>query len=131
MVEKFDADQGSLDQYEQLLQQVSSMTTLDFLKTILPEHGIHYLAFFQEGHRFPGHRVYTDLETMADAIDNMAGSKSVSVYHACASYQRAAIEVEDGEKTKRKYRVPENWDRAKAFWLDVDCGQVKFDKGDG
>lgn len=107
------------------------MNTLDFLKTILPEHGIHYLALFQEGHRFPGHKVYTDLETMADAIDNMAGSKSVSVYHACASYQRAVIEVEDGEKTKRKYRVPENWDRAKSFWVDIDCGEAKHAKGDG
>jgi hypothetical protein len=107
------------------------MNTLDFLKTILPEHGIHYLALFQEGHRFPGHKVYVDLETMADAIDNMAGSKSVSVYHACASYQKAVIEVEDGEKTKRKYRVPENWDRAKSFWVDIDCGEAKHAKGDG
>lgn len=109
----------------------SSITTLDFLKTILPEHGIHYLALFQEGHRFPGHKVYLDLETMADAIDNMAGSKSLSVYHACASYQRAVIEVEDGEKTKRKYRIPENWDRAKSFWVDIDCGEAKHAKGDG
>ena len=107
------------------------MNTLDFLKTILPEHGIHYLALFQEGHRFPGHKVFVDLETMADAIDNMAGSKSLSVYHACASYQKAVIEVEDGEKTKRKYRVPENWDRAKSFWVDLDCGEAKHAKGDG
>lgn len=107
------------------------MNTLEFLRAILPEHGIHYLALFKEGYKFPAHKVYTDLETMADAIDNMAGSKSLSIYHACATYQRAVIEIEDGEKTKRKYRVPENWDRAKAFWVDVDCGQEKFDKGQG
>lgn len=107
------------------------MNTLDFLKTILPEHGIHYLALFQEGHRFPGHKVYTDLETMADAIDNMAGSKSLSVYHACASYKRAVIEVEEDGKTKKKYRIPENQDRAKSFWVDLDCGQEKFDAGEG
>ena len=108
------------------------MNTLDFLQTILPEHGIHYLALFQEGQRFPGHRVYTDLATMADAIENMAGSRSVSVYHACASYQRAVIEVEDKDgELKRKYRVSENWDRAKAFWVDIDCGEAKHAKGEG
>jgi hypothetical protein len=107
------------------------MNTLEFLQTILPEHGIHYLALFKDGYKFPAHKVYTDLETMADAIDNMAGSKQLSVYHACASYQKAVIEIEDGEKTKRKYRIPENWDRAKAFWVDLDCGEAKHAKGDG
>ena len=107
------------------------MDTLDFLKTILPEHGIHYLALFKEGYKFPAHKVYTDLETMAVAIDKMAKSNQLSVYHACASYEKAVIEIEDGEKVKRKYRIPENWSRAKAFWVDIDCGQEKFDKGDG
>jgi hypothetical protein len=107
------------------------VNTLDFLKAILPEEGIHYLALFKEGYKFPAHKVYADLETMAAAIEGMAGSKQLSVYHACASYQKAVIEIEDGEKTKRKYRIPENWDRAKAFWVDIDCGQEKFDKGDG
>jgi hypothetical protein len=107
------------------------MSTLEFLQAILPEHGIHYLALFKEGYKFPAHKVYTDLETMANAIEGMAGSKSLSVYHACATYQKAVIEIEDGDKTKRKYRIPENWDRAKSFWVDIDCGQEKFDKGDG
>lgn len=107
------------------------MDTLQFLQAILPEQGIHYLAIFKEGHKFPAHKVYTDLETMANAIEGMAGATSLSVYHACASYQKAVIEIEDGEKTKRKYRIPENWDRAKSFWVDLDCGQEKFDKGDG
>lgn len=107
------------------------MNTLEFLKAILPEEGIHYLALFKEGYKFPAHKAYTDLETMAYAIDGMAKSTQVSVYHACATYQKAVIEIEDGEKTKRKYRIPENWDRAKAFWVDIDCGQDKFDKGQG
>lgn len=131
MLEKFDADPWGLDQYEQLLLQVSSLTTLEFLQAILPEHGIHYLALFKDGYKTPAHKVYIDLETMADAIDNMAGSKSLSVYHACATFQKAVIEIEDGGKIKRKYRIPENWSRAKAFWVDIDCGQEKFDKGDG
>lgn len=110
------------------------MDTLKFLKAILPEHGIHYLALFKEGYKFPAHKVYTDLETMADAIEGMAGSKQLSVYHACASYQKAVIELDELDKNgnnKRKYRVPENWDKAKSFWVDVDCGQEKFDKGQG
>lgn len=107
------------------------MDTLDFLRTILPEHGIHYLAIFKEGHRFPGHRAYADLETMADAINNMARSQSLSIYHACATYEKAVIEVEEGDKVKRKYRIPENWSRAKAFWVDIDCGEEKHAKGDG
>ncbi len=107
------------------------MDTLDFLRTILPEHGIHYLALFKEGYKFPAHKVYTDLETMASAIDNMAGSRQLSIYHACASYEKAVIEVEDGDKIKRKYRIPENWSRAKSFWVDIDCGEEKHAKGDG
>jgi hypothetical protein len=108
--------------------------TLEFLKTILPEHGIHYLALFKEGYRFPAHKAYTDLETMAYAIDQMATSQQVSVYHACASYQKAVIELDELDKNgnpKRKYRISENWDRARAFWVDLDCGQDKFDAGQG
>ena len=110
------------------------MNTLQFLKTILPEFGIHYLALFKEGYKFPAHKVYTDLETMALAIEGMADSKQLSVYHACASYQKAVIELDELDikgNPKRKYRIPENWDKAKAFWVDVDCGQEKFDKGQG
>lgn len=110
------------------------MNTLEFLKSILPEFGIHYLALFKEGYKFPAHKVYTDLETMAEAIEGMAGSKQLSVYHACASYQKAVIELDELDvkgNPKRKYRIPENWDKAKSFWVDVDCGQKKFDKGQG
>lgn len=107
------------------------MNTLEFLQAILPAEGIHYLAIFKDGYKFPAHKVYTDLETMAEAVEGMANSVSLSIYHACASYQKAVIEIEDGEKTKRKYRIPENWDRAKAFWVDLDCGEEKFDKGAG
>jgi hypothetical protein len=110
------------------------VNTLEFLKAILPEEGIHYLALFKEGYKFPAHKAYTDLETMAYAIDGMAKSNQVSVYHACATYQKAVIELDELDSKgnpKRKYRIPENWDRAKAFWVDIDCGQDKFDKGDG
>ncbi len=135
MIERFQVPSTtSSDQYERLLEEVTSIRTLDFLKVILPEDGIHYLALFKEGYKFPAHKVYTDLETMAEAIDGMAGSKQLSVYHACASYQKAVIELDELDKNgnnKRKYRIPENWDKAKSFWVDVDCGQEKFDKGQG
>lgn len=109
------------------------MNTLEFLKTILPENGIYYLALFKEGYRFPAHKAYTDLETMAYAVDSMSKSKQLSVYHACASYQKAVIEIDSGdpEKPKRKYRIAENWSRARSFWVDLDCGQEKFDAGQG
>lgn len=108
------------------------MDTLEFLQKILPEHGIHYLALFKEGYKFPAHKVYTDLETMAEAINSMANSNSLSVYHACASYQKAVIEIDgDDGKVKRKYRIQSNWDRAKAFWVDIDCGEAKHAKGEG
>lgn len=110
------------------------MDTLEFLKTILPEHGIHYLALFKEGYRWPIHKPYTDLETMAYAIEQFSRKSELSVYHACASYQKAVIELDELDQNgnpKRKYRIEANWDRARSFWVDIDCGQEKFDKGEG
>jgi len=107
------------------------MNTLDFLRAILPEDGVHYIALFKEGYKFPAHKAYDDLEVMARAIDAMAKSDSLSVYHACASYKTAVIEQTVGDKVKRKYRIPENWHTAKSFWLDIDCGKEKAEKGAG
>ncbi len=108
-------------------------SAVQFLRTILPESGIYFLALFKEGYKVPAHKAYTDLETMAYAIEQMAKSEQLSVYHACASYQKAVIEIEtdDPNKPKRKYRILENWDRARSFWVDLDCGQEKFDAGQG
>jgi len=111
--------------------QARDSETLKFLKIILPKEGIHYLALFKAGHEIPAHKVYYDLETMAYAIDGMASSQQLSVYHACGSYKKDFIANQGGDKVKRKYRIPENWDKAKSFWVDVDCGQDKFDKGQG
>ena len=108
------------------------METIEFLRKILPEHGIHYLTLFKEGFEFPMHRAYTDLESMLTASNKFAENKQLQVYHACASYLKPAIEYvrEDGT-VKKKYRIEENWDRARSFWVDIDCGQAKFDAGDG
>jgi hypothetical protein len=108
------------------------MTTLDFLKLILPEHGIHYIALFKEGNKFPAHLVQVDLEDMADKIAEIAPRSNYQIYHACAAYLKPAVEIDQPDGTiKKKYRIPENWDCARSFWVDLDCGQAKFDKGDG
>ena len=107
------------------------MNTLQFLKTILPEHGTHYLVLFEEGVPYPTHQAYSDLESMAEAIRNTTSAARLSVFHACACYKQPAIYFVDGEKTKQKYRVSENWQYAKSFWVDIDCGPKKFEAGDG
>lgn len=114
------------------------MTALEFLKLILPEHGIHYLALFTKdvnpktNRPFTFHKSYLNLEDMAADIPRWEKDpKFVATYHACVSYLKPYIEVEKGGETRKQYRIPENWDRAKAFWIDLDCGQAKFDAGDG
>lgn len=108
------------------------MTTLDFLKLILPEYGIHYIALFKEGNKFPAHLVQVDLEDMATKIAEIAPRSNYQIYHACAAYLKPAVEIDQPDgSVKKKYRIPENWDSARSFWVDLDCGQAKFDKGDG
>ena len=114
------------------------MNTLQFLQKILPEYGIHYLAIFKDGQHSPAHKAYADLPSMAAAIESYANSTTLSVYHACATYKAAVVETEipDPEnagatKLRRQYRVPDNWDKAKAFWVDLDCGEEKHAEGKG
>ena len=114
------------------------MDALAFLRTILPEYGIHYLTLFTAelnpttNKPFTYHKFYLSLEEMADAIPHWENDpKFTATYHACASYLKPYIEVEKDGKTRKKYRVEDNWDRAKSFWIDIDCGQKKFDTGQG
>ena len=114
------------------------MDALEFLRTILPEHGIHYLTLFTKelnpktNKPYTYHKHYLSLEDMADAIPYWENNpKFVATYHACASYLKPYIEVEKDGETRKKYRVEENWDRAKSFWIDIDCGQKKHDAGQG
>jgi hypothetical protein len=101
------------------------MDTLEFLKTILPEEGVKYLAVITADGRV-AHKAYTSLEAMAEGVHQW-DAKPVQVYHACGSYQNEFVEI-DG---KKKYRVSENWARAKSFWIDIDCGEDKAEKGTG
>jgi hypothetical protein len=107
------------------------MDTLEFLRAILPESGVHYLALFRAGHDKPQHKAYDDLTKMASAIEAYGQNPDLSVYHACAAFQHTTMEVERNGVTKTVTRAPENWDRAKAFWVDIDCGDAKASAGKG
>lgn len=100
--------------------------TLSFLKKILPKDGIHYVAIFKPGFVAPAHKVFASLEDMASAIEKLDAGEW-TVYHACGSYKEEFVEVNG----KKKYRVKENWSHAKAFWVDIDCGEDKAAEGKG
>lgn len=108
------------------------MNTLDFLRAILPEEGVHYAAIFKPGFYAPAHKAFTDLETMAEAIV-MMNTGDWTVYHACGSYKEEFIEdgVDKNGKPKKKYRIEQNWSKAKCFWADLDCGEDKAAEGKG
>lgn len=102
------------------------MNTLEFLQCVLPEDGVKYLVLIDSTTGRPKHVPFTDFDSMAQAVQTW-DQKAVQVYHACSAYQQGYVEV-DG---KRKYRVSNNWLKAKAFWLDLDCGEDKAEKGEG
>ena len=102
------------------------MNTLEFLRAILPEDGVYYTAIFKPGFHAPAHKAFTSLETMADAIVKMDAG-DWTVYHACASYKEEFIDVGG----KKKYRISDNWNKAKCFWADLDCGEEKAAEGKG
>ena len=114
------------------------MDALEFLRTVLPEYGIHYLTLFTKeinpktSKPYTHHKHYLSLEEMAEAVSYWdSHPKYTATYHACATYQKPFVEVDKDGEVWKKYRIPENWDRAKAFWVDIDCGQKKFDAGQG
>lgn len=117
------------------------MDTLDFLQAVLPQDSIHYLVLFsatlknEKGEPIKLHRPYSDLESMAHAAQQFDNDPAyTAVYHACSGYRVPFIELDELNKwgkPVKKYRTEQNWDRAKAFWVDIDCGQDKFDKGEG
>lgn len=103
------------------------MNTLEFFQTILPPQGTYYLALIERETGKVVHKPFVDLSVMAKAVAKYNDDERFNTYHACSSYQKAIVEV-DG---KKRFRVPENWGRAKAFWIDLDCGEDKAAKGDG
>lgn len=99
------------------------MDTLMFLQTILPESGFKYVVLFEKDRPYPKHRAFESLEDMANAIASFnRDPQYTAVYHACSSYLAKFQDVEIKGKPKRVTRKPVNWKSAKAFWLDLDCG---------
>lgn len=103
------------------------MDTLEFFRAILPETGPYYLVIFREGDGPPAHYSCVSLEEMAERALKYDANSRLAVYHACASYLEPFVMV--GEK--KKYRIEPNWGRAKALWIDIDCGEEKAAKGEG
>jgi hypothetical protein len=102
------------------------MNTLEFFQTVLPEDGIKYLVAIDPDSGRPKHVAFETLEQMAQAIDKLDQGQA-QIYHACASYLEKSVQL-DG---KKKWRVPTNHNKAKAFWLDIDCGEDKAAEGKG
>lgn len=119
------------------------MDTLQFLKTILPSEGVHYLVTIREYTGRDGvqrtkteHVPFEYLSAMAEAIeqaDENPKPGQLGVYHACASYLKDEVDggVWPNGEPKPAYRVPENHNRAKAIWIDIDCGEDKAAEGKG
>ena len=108
------------------------MDALTFLQTILPETGIKYVVLFEKDRPYPRHRAFTSLENMAAAIASYnRDPQYTAVYHACSSYREKFMDVVVKGKTKRIARKAPNWATAKSFWMDLDCGEAKFEKGQG
>lgn len=109
------------------------MDTLTFFQTTLPPTGIYYLATIskpKKGIKKPSqtiHYAYSSLEELVQGVEKHSANTSVNLFHACGSYLYESVMV-DGNKA---YRKQENWSEAKALWVDLDCGQEKFDGGAG
>lgn len=105
--------------------------TIKFLEAILPPDAVYFLAVAKQGKSAPAHKAFTSIETMAQAMAKFDQDPTHQVYHACSGYEHPYIEVMQGDKPKKQYRKPLNWKTAKAFWVDVDCGEDKFAEGKG
>lgn len=104
------------------------MDTLEFFRAVLPPEGPYFLAFQKAGRKGLAHKSFASLEVMAEAVAVHSADPELTIYHACASYKQPFIEGENG---KREYRKEANWSKAKALWVDVDCGEEKAADGKG
>lgn len=103
------------------------MEPLDFFKAVLPPEGWYYLVLINRTTKRVTHKAYNSLDELARSVRELDRSKDFNLYHACSSYKAEFVEIDGVKKT----RNPANWARAKALWIDVDCGKDKASKGDG
>lgn len=108
------------------------MNTLEFFRRILPDKGI-YVAAVPKSIVSDGknktifiHHDFESLEQMASSVSEW--DKSSTVYHACASYKDKLQVKPNGFKFGR---TAKNVRACKSFWVDIDCGPSKAEKGEG
>ena len=104
------------------------MNTQEFLERILPHQGVYFIAYQPTKDGAMRHVACQTKAELAKKILEL-DQNSYAVYHACASYKQARVVDADGKK--RSYRVAENRDRIRSFWLDLDVGADKANTGKG
>jgi hypothetical protein len=107
------------------------MDTLGFFRAILPSEGVYFLGLMKAGRNGVAHQAFNSIEAMASALQQFDQRPDITVYHACAAYKEPYVLVDEKGEAKKKYRVPQNNRAAKAFWIDLDVGADKAEKGKG
>lgn len=108
------------------------MDTLEFFRRILPDKGIYVAAVpkvvVSEGKKKTIfiHHDFESLQEMASAVSEW--DRNSTVYHACASYKDKLQVKPNGFKYGR---TAKNVRACKSFWIDIDCGPSKAEKGIG
>lgn len=107
------------------------MNTLEFLQAVLPAGGTYFVVVIKDSKTI--HHHFADLDEMSQAIERLTASRKQQVYHGCAAYCHADVPGIDAAtgKPRNFYRTQDNWKEAKAFWLDIDCGEEKAQAGKG
>lgn len=121
------------------------MNTREFFSLLLPSSGIKYVAtldsFTKDGKAIPFFKHY-DVSSPAEASARALGldEEAQTVYFALAGYAEPAPSIDPktglprmtaGGKPKFDMRTQALATHAKAFWMDIDCGEEKADAGKG
>lgn len=100
---------------------------INFLNSIMPNTGFRYIVTPNpNGYGFTHFPCVTNEAMVLKARELDAQNKTV--YFACASYKQKSYVDEQG---KTRYRTANNAAFAKAYWLDIDCGETKAAEGKG
>jgi len=98
----------------------------NFLRAVLPDQGLYFLAIKIERRNGLTHYAFNSTDEMASKAIEL--DKSHTVYFACASF-KADCYIDSSGKVRR--RTSENARAARSFWLDIDCGEAKAINGQG
>ena len=103
------------------------MPTHEFLSWVLPSGGWYFAASKNPTGKGIIHYPCNSVAQLAAKLQEIdAGGQDA--YFACASYAQDSYIGSDG---KKHYRTAENAQSARSFWLDIDCGADKAQKGEG